>query len=155
MQLPRLAVTPDIYQHFTVKSNQDTEHLRLLSIFHYVVAGIFAVFSMFPILHLAIGIAMVTGVFDDAENGNPPPAFVGWIFILLAAVFILGGLAMAICVAFAGRRLGQHRSYMYCLVIAGIECMFMPFGTALGVFTLIVLMRPTVKELFGIPQTTE
>jgi len=26
--------------------------------------------------------------------------------------------------------------------------MFMPFGTALGVFTIIVLMRSTVKELF-------
>jgi len=33
--------------------------------------------------------------------------------------------------------------------MAGVECMFMPFGTVLGVFTIIVLMRPSVKEIFG------
>ena len=32
--------------------------------------------------------------------------------------------------------------------MAGIECIFMPFGTVLGVFTIIVLMRPSMKELF-------
>ena len=136
-------------------ASQDIEQLRLLSIFHYVVAGILALFSMFPLLHIAMGIAMVTGAFDDVENANPPPEFFAWIFILVPAVFILCGLAMATCVAIAGRRLGHNRSYTYCLVIAGIECMFIPFGTILGVFTLIVLSRPTVKDLFGVAQITE
>jgi hypothetical protein len=26
-----------------------------------------------------------------------------------------------------------------------------PFGTILGIFTIIVLSRPTVKRLFGVP----
>ena len=39
---------------------------------------------------------------------------------------------------------------MYCLVVAAVECIFMPFGTVLGVFTIIVLMRPGVKERFGV-----
>src|SRR5260370_41390118 len=30
--------------------NQDAEHLRLLAIFHYVVAGLAALFSLFPLL---------------------------------------------------------------------------------------------------------
>ena len=63
---------------------------------------------------------------------------------------ILGGLAMATCVAIAGRRLAGHRSYTFCLVIAGIECAFSPFGTVLGVFTIVVLIRPSVKERFGV-----
>jgi hypothetical protein len=33
--------------------------------------------------------------------------------------------------------------------MAAIACMLMPFGTVLGVFTIIVLMRPSVKELFA------
>ena len=33
--------------------------------------------------------------------------------------------------------------------VAAIACMFMPFGTVLGVFTIIVLMRPSVKERFA------
>lgn len=109
-----------------------------------------ALFSMFPILHLAMGIAIVVGGFDEFDHGEPPPAFFGWMFIIFPAIFILFGLAMAVSVAIAGRRLGRNRSYTYCLVIAGIECIFMPFGTVLGVFTIIVLMRPSVKELFTV-----
>ena len=135
-----------------MKPNQDTDHLRLLSIFHYVVAGFLALFSMFPFLHLAMGIAMVTGAFDKVGNGNPPPAFLGWILIAFAACAILCGMALAVCVAIAGRRLADCRGYTYCLVVAGIECIFMPFGTVLGVFTIVVLMRPTVKQLFGADQ---
>jgi len=37
---------------------------------------------------------------------------------------------------------------MFCLVMAGVECIFTPFGTVLGVLTIIVLVRPSVKELF-------
>ena len=32
--------------------------------------------------------------------------------------------------------------------MAATMCLFMPFGTVLGVFTIIVLMRPSVKPLF-------
>lgn len=109
-----------------------------------------ALFSMFPIIHLVVGIAIVTGKFDEIGNGsgNSPPEFFGWMFIILPAIFISCGLVLAICIAIAGRRLKTYRSYTYCLVIAAIECIFMPLGTVLGVFTIIVLMRPAVKELF-------
>jgi hypothetical protein len=35
--------------------NQDSEHLRLLSIFHYVVAGVAALFSFFPLFYVGMG----------------------------------------------------------------------------------------------------
>ena len=153
----RFEVGPSVMKALTqgttnVKPNQDTEQLRLLSIFHYVVAGILALFSMFPILHVVMGIAMVTGAFDNVGNGNRLPAFFGWMFIIFPSFIILCGMAMAVCIAIAGRRLSEVRSYTYCLVVAGIECIFMPFGTVLGVFTIIILMRPTVKQLFGTTQ---
>jgi len=34
--------------------------------------------------------------------------------------------------------------------MACIECLFMPFGTVLGVFTILVLVRESVKQLFGV-----
>ena len=40
--------------------NQDKEHLRLLAIFHYIVAGLAALFSFFPLLYATIG-AIVRG----------------------------------------------------------------------------------------------
>ena len=124
---------------------QDQEHLKLLAIFHYVAAGLGALFSCFPILHVILGIVMLSGAMDG-PNG-PPRAF-GWIFILFPACFILFGWATALCVAYAGHCLQRRKNYIYCLVIAGVACMFAPLGTALGVFTIIVLLRESVKELF-------
>jgi hypothetical protein len=66
------------------QADQDAEHLRLLSAFHYVVAGMQALFASFPIIHLAIGLGMV--FFPEkmeGSKGGPPAAFVGWFSSLL------------------------------------------------------------------------
>ncbi len=128
----------------------DAEHLRLLSLFHYTVAGIAALFSLFPVIHLVFGLALVTGAFDNPRRPDThADEFVGWFFVLFALAWIVCGLAFAACLAFAGRFLRRRRHYTYCLVLAGIACMFMPFGTVLGVFTILVLVRPSVKASFG------
>lgn len=127
-------------------TQRDLQHLQLLSVFHYVVAALIALFSMLPLIHVGIGIAMVSGAFDSDKA--PPPPFVGWLLIAFAGSFILAGLTIAVLIAVAGRNLARRRRYTFCCVMAGVACMFMPFGTALGVFTLIVLLRPGVRELF-------
>ena len=38
-----------------------------------------------------------------------------------------------------------------CIVMAALACLSMPFGTVLGVFTIIVLARPSVQALFSRP----
>src|SRR6266403_1763541 len=131
--------------------NQDTEHLRLLSIFHYVVAALAALFSFFPLLYTTVG-----GIFIfAARHGTPkpgeelPPEFLGWIFIVMGSLLFLLGIAMAICILIAGRCLSRRKCYSFALVIACIECLFIPFGTVLGVFTIVVLSRESVRELFS------
>lgn len=127
---------------------QDEKHLQLISIFHYVVGGIAAIFSFFPVFHLIMGIMFILAPADV----NPEEEFVqtlfGWIFVLFSTVFIIGGWVFAGLVIAAGRCLAKRRRYTFCLVMAGIECIFMPFGTVLGVFTIIILMREPVKEMF-------
>jgi hypothetical protein len=59
------------------------------------------------------------------------------------------GLTMAILILINGRCLAQRKHYTFCQVMSGVECLFMPLGTILGVFTLVVLSRPSVKPLFG------
>jgi hypothetical protein len=55
---------------------------------------------------------------------------------------------MAICILIAGRCLSRRKRYSFALVMACIECLFIPFGTILGVFTIIALSRQSVKALF-------
>jgi hypothetical protein len=59
----------------------------------------------------------------------------------LGSFFFLLGLATALCILISGRALAKCTRYWFVFVIACIECLFMPFGTILGVFTLIVLSR--------------
>lgn len=131
--------------------NQDTERLRLLSIFHYVVAGLAALFSFFPLLYTTIGAIFIFA----ARHGTPkpgeelPPEFLGWIFVGVGSFSFLLGIAMAICILIAGRCLSRRRCYSFALVMACIECLFIPFGTILGVFTIIALSRESVKAVFS------
>lgn len=130
--------------------NRDTENLRLLAIFHYVAAGLAAFFSFFPLIYATIG-----GIFVFvSRHGTPkpgeelPPEFVGWIFVGLGLVLFLLAIAMAICILIAGRCLSARKGYSLALVVACIECLFIPFGTILGVFTIVALSRESVKTLF-------
>jgi len=126
----------------------DLQQLKLLSIFHYILGGLTALFACFPFIHLAIGIAMLTGNLKDSNTGQAPPEFMGWILVLLPSIFILCGWALSICIITVGRKLAKIKSRTYCIAIAAVECMLMPVGTVLGVFTIIALMRDSVKDLF-------
>jgi hypothetical protein len=127
--------------------NSDLDHLRLLSIFHYIVGGLAAMFALFPIFHLAIGIGMVAGRFPDPTEQRDMQLF-GWLFVAMAAMWILAALTFAMCLILAGRFLVRRAHYTFCFVIAALSCAFMPFGTILGVFTIVVLVRPSVQQLF-------
>ena len=128
--------------------NQDAQNLNLLSIFHYVVGGLAALFSMFPVIHLVIGLSFLSGAIPTDEE--PGVRFVGMIFVIIASVIILLGLTMAGLIVYAGLNLGRRTKYTFCLVMAGVECLFMPFGTVLGILTIVMLMKDEVKAMFGI-----
>jgi len=134
--------------------NKDTEHLQLLAIFHYVVAGVAGLCSFFPLLYSVIGgFLLYAAQHPGPNNQEPPPAFLGWIFIAVGAVFFLAGITMAICILIAGRCLSRRKGYSFALVMACVECLFVPFGTVLGVFTIVALSRESVKALFSPTET--
>ncbi len=102
-----------------------------------------------PFIHVFIGLAIISGkMFAGSSASSPPDAF-GWIFVIMGSIFILIGWAIAICMLIAGRKLKMRKSRMFCMIVAGIECMFMPFGTVLGVFTLVGLNKDSIKDMFG------
>jgi len=127
----------------------DNEHLRLLAIFHYIVGGICAVFSLMPLIHFGIGLWMLLAPQAlQHGNGNMPPEFVGWIFALVGGACVLLGETMAMLIIVSGRMIAKRQEYLFPFVVAALMCFFVPLGTILGVFTLIVLSRPSVKEQY-------
>ena len=130
-------------------TKQDEEHLRLLALFHFVLAGLEAVLGLMPLMHVAMVIAMLTGYWPGLPRGTTPmPDFMGWMFTIMGVVFILFYELLALLTLLGGLSIRKRRRYMFCLVVAGIGCLNMPLGTVLGVFTFLVLLRPSVKALF-------
>jgi len=134
-----------------MSQNQDQEHLKLLSIFHYIVGGLTALFACLPLLYVALGLAFVLAPasFANKPGAQPPPGFLGWFFVGFGAFFFLLGQSLAVSMLVAGRFLSKRKRYTFAFVVACLECLFMPFGTVLGVFTIIVLSRESVKTLFN------
>jgi hypothetical protein len=128
--------------------DRDQEHLRLLKIGYYVLAGMTLFFSLFGLLYAGLGGLLFSGVFPKAADPKNDPRFVGLMFLGLGLVFFVLGLAMATLFFVTGRSLGNHRRRTFCLVIAGVSCLYIPWGTAMGVCTILVLIRPEVKNMF-------
>jgi len=133
-------------------SDEDANHVNLLGIFHYVLGGITLVFAFCPSLHLTLGIAMLMGGLED-EAGEAPPVIFGVIFTVIPVLLMITGWVLGGVMLYAAGCLRQHQRLTLCQVLAGTECIFMPFGTVLGVLTLIVLNRPQVRAAFDTATT--
>ena|ERR1041385_7746607 len=136
-----------------IERTDNEQHLRLLAIFHYVVAGLTALFALFPLIYIAMGWFFLHA--PPPKHGEPPPAFVAYIFMGIGSVFFLLGQSFAACVFAAGRCIHSRTRYWFVFVMACFQCSFFPFGTVLGVFTIVVLSRPSVKALFRLPVREE
>ena len=125
-----------------------TENVKLLAIFHWIVAVMAGFFGLFPLIYVGFGAAMLRGLFDTPRQ-PAPPAFLGWMLIGMGVVFCLGFQAFATALGVAARSYSQHRRWTYCLVVAVVSCAWFPFGTMLGAFSILTLARPETKALFG------
>ncbi|MGA8036792.1 MAG: hypothetical protein WA823_09865 [Candidatus Acidiferrales bacterium] len=130
----------------------DEEHLRLLALGYYVSAAITAVFSLLGLLYAGmgavIGLAVSKGAAAAAETGQPTPQILGWLFGLIGFGLFAFMITMAALKFYTAVCLKQRKSRTFCLVVAAISCLEVPYGTILGVFTFLVLERPSVAGLF-------
>ena len=90
----------------------------------------------------------------NAPNQLPPPPpqfmapLMGGMFALMGVAIVILAWGMGAALFLSGRWLAEHRNWTFCLVVACLSMINQPLGTILGIFTLIVLLRPSVKELF-------
>lgn len=128
---------------------QDEQHLDILAILHYVFAGLMALFGFFPFIHVGMGVFILReSNVPSSGRGSPPPPGMAYLFILMGLLFIVLLWTLAVLAAVTGRNLKRRKNRMFCLIVAGVECLNTPLGTILGVFTIIVLCKPNVVALF-------
>ena len=128
----------------------DDEHLRLLGLGHYITGGLAIAFASLFIFHLAFLLVAAAnpGMFPEAPGAHAPgPGFFAT-FAAVVGLMIVAGWAFGGLTIYAGRCIARRRGRMLTFVMACLNTLFIPVGTVLGVFTLIVLSRPSVKRQY-------
>lgn len=138
-----------------MQRRQDAEHLRLLAIFHFVVAGFAALGIGFLAVHYAIMRSVLTNPqiihqLHSPPNQMPPELFnhfvqyLVWFYALFAVLLAVA----ALCNLLSGFFLLHRTHRVFSLIVAALNCLQIPFGTILGVFTILVLIRPSVRQTY-------
>lgn len=134
-----------------VMVDRDQEHLKLVEIGFYVMAGMIAFFSLFTLIYIFLGALIASGAFPETQDAQANPRWVGLLFVGLGTLFLLLGMSVAFLTYLAGRNVRKRRGRIYSIVIAGLCCTQVPLGTAFGVGCILVLVRPSVVALFEPP----
>src|ERR1700739_3574399 len=131
---------------------KDLEHLKLLGIFHYIwgalslIGGIFIGGYFF-----VIGIIRMNNPPTSASSEDSGTAsMAGGILIAVGVVLFLVVVVYGILTLMAGGKYRKHQGgYWFCFILAIVTLVIggIP-GIALGIFSLIVLSRESVKALF-------
>lgn len=152
--VPALPAIPD----------RDGEHLRLLAVFHFILAGLMVLGGGFLLLHYWIMRTAFSSASFSTPQVPPPgwpageatvppqnPAVPGEILEIMVFFYLFIGLLLLLGIilnALSGAFLLKRGNRMFSLIVAGLNCLQVPFGTALGIFTIIVLCRDSVRAKY-------
>jgi len=127
----------------------DADQLKLLSIFHFVGAGLALLGILFLFAHYMMFHTLIANqkIWVNQKQMPSPEEFFAilkWFYLVSAVWFVVSGVLNVISGLFIRAR--KHRTFS--LVVAGINCIHIPLGTVLGVFTIIVLIRDSVRDSY-------
>jgi hypothetical protein len=121
------------------------DHVRIVAILH-IVFGALGVLAGLLILGLLGGIGSVVAAFGqspDAEIAAPILTLIGGFVCVLLLVLSVPGI-----VGGAGLLKYQPWARILMIVISALDLLNFPFGTALGVYGLWVLLQTETERLF-------
>jgi len=130
----------------------DEEHLKLLSLFHYIKGAITLAFSFLAIIYLLF----LSVLFDSIGTLQHQPLyhradfpfdlfstimFFVWVIMLLVVVF---GILQIV----SGYYLKQKKHRLFSFIVGVFQLIEIPYGTILGIMTIIVLSRNSVEQQY-------
>lgn len=164
--------------HSPLQQMQDESHLRLLVIFHYLLGalellgGVFLVIAtilmmqVFQNMPAASGTSTSSATTPPVTTPSPPPAtatsppastnpmseeMADVITSMMGLVYggwALLSIVLALLTLLSAYGISKKKWDVLSLITAGIQCLVFPIGTVLGVFTFIVLLRPSIAAQY-------
>jgi ABC-type phosphate transport system permease subunit len=131
---------------------KDLEHLKLLGIFHYIWGGLSLLGGLaIGAYFLFFGIVLMANPSTSSTTDeNVNTGVVGGVMIGVGVVLFIIVVIYGILTLMAGGKYRKHQGgYWFCFILAIVTLVLggIP-GIVLGIFSLIVLSRASVKALF-------
>jgi hypothetical protein len=147
------------------------ERLQLLSLACYIRGGIVGVFSSFFLIYVLFmfGMTMVpdsawvapppttspaSGLYSSnptpapTPQPQPPPKALFRIMAGIFGFFVLLGWTLGSLTAYAGWCITKRRRKVLIYIVAALNCVFIPYGTLLGIALIIVMSSPAARAEF-------
>ncbi len=127
----------------------DADHVKLLAVFHFIGAGLALLGLVLLLGHCALMHAVLTNAkLLEAPKQGPSPAelfaIFKWVYLVVGVWWMISLVLNLI----SGFCLSYRKGRTFSLIVAVINCLHIPLGIVLGVFTLVVLIRSSVRELY-------
>lgn len=120
-------------------------NLSTLSLLHYVYGAFVCVVGLMLLLLVALG-HFLNSDWIAANSDQPPPPFLGHLFIILGWVIFAFVEFKGVLNIISGRMIARRRNRLFSQITAGLDCLNIPFGMALGIFTFVTLNNEEVKR---------
>jgi len=116
------------------------DHLQLLGILHIVYSGFIAIPGLFMVFLGKVFFAWVWQFAHPPFFVAPLVSFFGWLLLIRGAVGVAAGIGLL-----------QHAPWarIWALVMGFLSLISLPFGTALGVYTIWVLLSAGAEEEYN------
>ena len=149
------------------------DRLRLLSLGYYISGAIGAAFVSFLLIHffLLLGFSFIPAsewnaparTLGSAQYASPKPiatvspipntaqaapAIIFRIFAGVIGLIIICGWTLGALTAYAGHCIKKRKHKVFIYVMAGINCIWIPYGTLLGIGTILLFQWPEVQAEF-------
>lgn len=127
-----------------------TRNLNTLAILQYIWAGLtFFGVAIVYVFYFVIGRVFSSEIISTASPEDEAVlGVVGGVVAIIGIVLIFFLLLSTVLKVLCGIFMQKKKNRIFCIVIASIECLNIPFGTVLGVFTIIELEKLEAKQMF-------
>lgn len=126
-------------------------HLSTLSVLHYVYGVIICLLG-FALLGLVFLGSFLNSDWLAQQGGEVPPFWVGSFLHMLGWSLFVFVEAQGIMNLVSASYIGKRKGRTFSQVVAALNCLNIPFGIALGVFTFVVLGDKEVRVAYGLPE---
>ena len=125
------------------------KHISTLSVLHYVYGALVCAGGVVALVFLGVGTLLSSElVMDGAQDA--PVEWLGPFFQYLGITLFILLEVWGLLIMLSGHWISQSRNRTGSMIIAVLCLLSVPFGTALGVFTLVVLSDDAVMADYGL-----